>query len=58
MRIRDGEFKRVHLCVSAATFAFRGVAHGEIVDRIAVVIDRAAIKQSDIMKEIRLTAFI
>ena len=31
---------------------------GEIVDRIAVVVDRTAIKQSDIFREIRLTAFI
>jgi N-acetyl-anhydromuramyl-L-alanine amidase AmpD len=35
-----------------------GRAHAEIVDRIAVVVDRTAIKQSDIAKEIRLTAFI
>ena len=35
-----------------------GLLSGEIVDRISVVVDRNAIKQSDIMREIRLTAFI
>jgi hypothetical protein len=35
-----------------------GFAYGEIVDRLAVVVDRAAIKQSDIAREIRITAFI
>jgi len=35
-----------------------GRAYGEIVDRITVVVDRTAIKQSDIVREIRLTAFI
>ena len=35
-----------------------GSAHGEIVDRIAVIIDRTPIKQSDMVKEMRLMAFI
>jgi len=38
--------------------ALCGVAYADIVDRIAVIVDRTAIKQSDIDKEIRLTAFI
>ncbi|MBV8845894.1 MAG: hypothetical protein JO307_24045 [Bryobacterales bacterium] len=34
------------------------LGHGEIVDRIAVVVDRTPVKQSDIFREIRLTALI
>ena len=34
------------------------IAGGEIVDRIAVVVDRTAIKQSDVMRDLRITAFI
>ena len=35
-----------------------GIATPEIVDRVAIVVDRAVIKQSDILNEIRVTDFI
>jgi len=43
---------------STAALLLAAVLHGEIVDRISVVVDRIAIKHSDIEREIRSSAFI
>jgi hypothetical protein len=42
----------------AVLLIFAVLAKASIVDRIAVVVDRTPIKESDIRREIRLTAFI
>lgn len=44
-------------CVFLLWLAWVGTA-GEVVDRIAIVVDQVAIKQSDIFNDIRLTDFI